>query len=188
MTNVKLQAHEYANLFPMMTDAEITALVDDMKRNGYDQTAPIVAIHGKILDGRNRYKAAQLAGVEPDFIEYDGNDPLEFVLRHNLHRRHLNETQRAGIAAKLANMPQGSRTDKHSANLPNVVSQKQAAEKLNVGERTLRTFKAVAEGMPELVPLMESGEMSAHEAGKQLKTEKRKKDIGRQRKVSDISR
>lgn len=59
-------------------------------------------------------------------------------------RRHLNETQRAGVAAKLANMRQGERTDlEPSANLPKV-SQSEAADLLNVGERTIRTYRAVA--------------------------------------------
>lgn len=62
-----------------------------------------------------------------------------FVVSLNLHRRHLDESQRAKVAAKLANMPQGARTDiQPSANLQNV-SQSRAAELLNVGTRTWPT-------------------------------------------------
>jgi hypothetical protein len=60
------------------------------------------------------------------------------VISWNLKRRHLNETQRADVAARLANMPQGFRTDKEpSANLPKVapVSQSEAAELLSVSTR-----------------------------------------------------
>ncbi len=62
----------------------------------------------------------------------------------NLKRRHFNESQRAMVAAKLANMPQGARTDiQPSANLPNVISQPQAAKLLNVSPRSLRDAKTI---------------------------------------------
>ena len=102
-----MQAHQYANLFPMMSEAELKTLIDDMKANGYDTSSPIITYQGMILDGRNRYRAAAEASVIPSTVEYSGDDPLAFVLRHNLHRRHLNETQRALIASKLSNMHEG---------------------------------------------------------------------------------
>jgi hypothetical protein len=53
-------------------------------------------------------------------------------------RRHLNESQRAVIAARLANMRQGERTDlQPSANLQNV-SQSTAAKLLNVSPQSWR--------------------------------------------------
>jgi hypothetical protein len=57
----------------------------------------------------------------------------------NLKRRHLNESQRAMIAAKLANMPHGGdRKSDQAANLP-LVSQSAAAEMLNVSDRSIRS-------------------------------------------------
>lgn len=167
-----MQAHQYANLFPMMSEAELKTLIDDMKANGYDTSSPIITYQGTILDGRNRYRAAAEASVIPSTVEYSGDDPLAFVIRHNLHRRHLNETQRAGIAAKLANMQRGNFSK--SENLPiSPRTQAQAADELNVSDRTVRTYKAVAAAMPELVEKMDSGEMTAHEAEKKVKEVKR---------------
>ena len=166
-----MKSHQLADLFPMMNAREFDELCKDMAKNGYRPENPIVTYQGKILDGRNRFKASEKVGVMPMFTEYAGGDPLEFVLSQNLHRRHLNETQRAGVAAKLANMERGgdrpSKNDSNfeSANLPNgKVTQSEAAARLNVSDRTLRTFKAVSEKMPELVPLMESGELTANKA------------------------
>ena len=110
-----MEAHEYANLFPMMSQAELQELCADMQAHGYDETAPIMLYDGKILDGRNRQLAADTVGVNPTYAVFTGTDSeaLDFVIRHNLKRRHLNETQRAVIAAKLANVKNGG--DRRSA-------------------------------------------------------------------------
>ena len=64
----------------------------------------------------------------------------------NLNRRHLNESQRAMIAAKLANMQKGGMRDAERANLPireNEVSTAEAAEKQNVSERAGKAAEAI---------------------------------------------
>ena len=48
---------------------------------------PIWLFESKILDGRNRYSAAQGAGVDCPTRSYDGDDPLSFVVSANLRRR-----------------------------------------------------------------------------------------------------
>lgn len=172
----ELKAHEYANLFPMMTDDELAALVDDMRRNGFDQSAPITTLRGKILDGRNRYKAAQLASVKPDFIEYDGDDPLGFVIRHNLKRRHMNESQRAVVASRLANMTRNDTLKQNtdvSIDTSEKISMERAAEMMNVGRATVARVKAVEKSAPELIEKIERGEMTAAKAV----TESKRKEV-----------
>lgn len=82
------------------------------------------------------------------------------LMSMNLHRRHLNESQRALVGAKLANMPSGRRTDLGPpANLPEV-SQSAAATLLNVSERSLRTAKTVLhKAAPAVVQAVEQGHM-----------------------------
>jgi hypothetical protein len=65
----------------------------------------VVLHEGKILDGRNRCRAAREAGVPCPTRIYQGDDPLGFVISMNLKRGHLNESQRAMAAARIANMP-----------------------------------------------------------------------------------
>jgi hypothetical protein len=84
-------------------------LADDIKANGQQQA--IVMRGTTLLDGRNRLAACKLAKVEPKERQYAGNDPVGFIISANLHRRHLTESQRAMVAAKMETMRQGERTD-----------------------------------------------------------------------------
>lgn len=152
------EMHELCTAFPLMKNDQFMALVSDIRENGLLE--PIVLYEGKILDGRNRYTACVNAMVEPRFEEYQGTDPLRFVISKNLSRRHLDDSQRAMVAGRLANMRQGARNDlKHSANWPEV-SQPEAAEQLNVSERSVRRARQVIDAkVPELVEAVDDGEL-----------------------------
>jgi N6-adenosine-specific RNA methylase IME4/ParB-like chromosome segregation protein Spo0J len=157
---MELEFHPLANIFPLIEGAEFDALVEDIRLNG--QREPIVLLDGKILDGRNRYRACLLAGENPASISYFGDDAVSFVVSLNLRRRHLDESQRAVVAAKLANMKQGSRTDLSPIG---EMSQSQAAEMLNVGKRSVERARAVIdEGASELIAEVEQGRISVSAA------------------------
>lgn len=178
-----MEFHEYANLFPMMSDQEHAALVEDMRENGFRAEFPIWLYQGKILDGRNRFRAAQEARVEPVFGDYAGNQPLQFVIGANLNRRHLNESQRAAVAEELANLPHGVRSDR-SANLHFLIepiSLEDAADLLNVSRRTAATARTVKRAAPELMPKIKSGEMTLNAAMKEIqkKSEEREREKAR---------
>lgn len=92
-----MEFHDYANLFPLMYGEEFTALVEDIKENGL--LNPIILLDGKILDGRNRFRACVEAGVEPKFQNYEGDFPFSLVLSLNIMRRNLGPQQKAIVAA-----------------------------------------------------------------------------------------
>jgi hypothetical protein len=103
-----IKVHPAANLFPMMSDAEIDALAADIKK--YGLSSPIVYYldqeHNELLliDGRNRIEAAQRAGYSitvEDISEYSPIDPYAFVISANIHRRHLTAEQKRELIAKL---------------------------------------------------------------------------------------
>ena len=173
--------HEIANIFPLISEQELENLSKDIKQNGL--LNKIILFEGKILDGRNRLKACEIAKITPEFDIYKGDAPLNFVISLNLHRRHLNESQRGMIAAKLANMDVGGDgsnqyTKSNPANLPlSTISQSEAAKLLNISERTLRDAKVIINTSPEEVPNVESGKKTIHEVKNEKKIKKRKDEI-----------
>lgn len=162
---MELEFHPLANIFPLIEGAEFEALVEDIRLNG--QREPIVLLDGKILDGRNRYRACLRAGEDLASVTYYGEDPVSFVISLNLRRRHLDESQRAIVAAKLANLNQGGKggvTDSN-ASIEALVSQDAAAEMLNVSRSGVQRARAVIdEGAPELVEAVEHGRVSVSAA------------------------
>jgi hypothetical protein len=80
-----MKAHPYADVLPLLEGEAFDSLVADIRSNGLLE--PITIHHGMILDGRNRYRACEAAGIKPQFLEFDGHDPLAFVLSLNVHRR-----------------------------------------------------------------------------------------------------
>ena len=149
-----MKAHPYADIFPLLEGEAFAALVADIKANGLLQ--PITVYQDMVLDGRNRLRACKAVGIEPQFLKFDGDDPLAFVLSLNLHRRHLSELQRGMVAARVANLPHGG--DRQAANLPHAVSQAQAGAMLNVSARTVRSAVAVRDhASPELVQAVDRG-------------------------------
>ncbi len=119
---------------------------------------------GLILDGRNRFRACLLAGVEPHFEPNTGKNPLGFAVALNLSRGHLSESQRAMVAAKLETIPHGGdRKSDQDANLH--LDRQQAATTLNVSPRTVASAKKVAdEAAPELLQAEERGTVSVSAA------------------------
>jgi N6-adenosine-specific RNA methylase IME4/ParB-like chromosome segregation protein Spo0J len=153
-----LAFHPLANIFPLVEGSEFDELVADIREHGLHE--PIVVFEDKVLDGRNRLRACEAAGVEPIFTVYQGDDPVAYVISLNLRRRHLNESQRALVAAKLATLRDGQRAD-----LVEGLPIGRASGMLNVGERTVARAREVLEhGAPELVSAVEHGKVSVSAA------------------------
>jgi N6-adenosine-specific RNA methylase IME4 len=157
----RLTFHPFAELFPLLEGERFDALVDSIKRNGLRD--PIVVHEGQILDGRNRLRACEAAEVKVKTVKFKGGDPLEFVIDQNLHRRDLNDSQRAMTAIKAATWRQGERTDlKTSAPGPKL-SQTEAARAFGTSTRSIRRATVVADEeqtIPELAERVKRGDLS----------------------------
>lgn len=178
------EPHPYADIFPMPDYKSVgfKALVEDIKANG--QQEPITLYQGKILDGRTRAQACLLLGIEVITREYLGSDPIGFVLSTNLHRRHLNEGQRAMVAGKLADLDVGA--NQHSKEKGTSIDA--ASKLLNVGRASIdRARKVLASGDPSLIEAVEQGKVSVSAAANQAaaKTDKKAKKKKSKKNVSD---
>lgn len=158
-----LEFHPLANLFPLMTGTGFDDLVSDVRAKGIQE--PIVLFEGRILDGRNRYRAAAAAGSLPAksrfFDAASDGSPLAFVLSKNLHRRHLTTSQRALVAARLAQLGRGRPSD------PAFASTEAASATLKVSARTIeRARDLLKRGAPALLAQVETGRLSISAASR----------------------
>lgn len=175
MSSERYPAHRYASALPLMIGPEYDALVADIKANGLrhpivlcpdDEQDDVLAI----LDGRNRERACDDAGVKRRYERFQGDDPLAYVVSVNIRRRHLNESQRGLVADRLAKLTQGRPSKTGSAA---GLTQAAAAELVNVSERTVRSARAVQkDAIPEVVAAIEQGELLLERATEIAKLEK----------------
>ena len=178
------EIHPAAELFPLIGDEQLADLAEDIKINGLREPCWLNR-DGVLLDGRNRIRACQKAGVKPDFRQYDGDDEVGFIVSLNLRRRHLNEDERAFLAVGLiplyeeqgrAAMAQAGasaapgRPGKGTATLQDLSGKRdrestaKAAKDVNVAPRRVAQAKRVAEHAPDLIPQVVSGSMSISKA------------------------
>lgn len=84
----------------MVEGDEFQELCADIRQRGLRQ--PItVWTDGSLLDGRNRLLACFETNRDVALERYEGDDPVGFSLSANLHRRHLNQGQKAMVALKV---------------------------------------------------------------------------------------
>ncbi len=188
---VEFDAHPVADLFPLMSVDELTGLVEDVRSHGLREP---IWLHpdGRIIDGRNRYRACLGAGVEPTFRTWNGEGSLiDFVLSLNLHRRHLSQSQKAALAVKVeeqyaaeaknrqreAGENHGKSQETPGPKLVEIVpqgsggdakSRERAGKALGVSGRYVQDAKKIAEQAPDLMSAVESGEMTLPKATQEM--------------------
>ena len=162
-----------------MSEAEFSGLKADIAAHGVRE--PVWTWRGLLIDGRHRERACNELAIPCPAREWEGQEGgiVAFVISLNLKRRHLNESQRAVVAARIAPMEQGRpEKTRESAGL----SQAQAAAMLNVSERSIQDVKRLGREAPELLPAVERGEVSLNAAIGEIKKRDRVVEIKRQSK------
>ena len=157
--------HSVSELFPAMDAESYAALKDDIAAHG--QAEPIVLWKKQLIDGRHRLRACKELGIKPIVVDMSASDdPLAYVISHNLHRRHLTESQRAMVAAKIATMKVGD--NQHTENEGLQIcrpSAKKAAAALNVSARSVGNAKQVLEhGAKAVQKAVEQGKLAVSTA------------------------
>lgn len=101
-----MKIHSLCELFDAMPESEYQDLRDDIRAHGLSDPE-LTMYEGKLLDGRHRYRACIELGIKPTFKTFTGSldEARSFVVSRNLRRRHLNESQRAMLADRMACLP-----------------------------------------------------------------------------------
>ena len=179
MSPERLPVHPYAELFPLMAHPDFDALCGHIATNGLQEE--IVLHEGQILDGRNRYLACLAGGVAPRFRAYAGEcgSPLAFVVAKNVRRRHLTESQRALLAARLKPLfeeeahtrqvaglrkghefPVWENSPKRGNDEENIHAAAKAAEMMHVSDFSVKAAdKVKKQGVPALVAAVQAGKI-----------------------------
>jgi ParB-like chromosome segregation protein Spo0J len=199
--------HEYAEFFPLIEGDEFTELVEDVRENGLLE--PIVLFDGKILDGRNRYRACTDAGVEPRYTEYAGDEPATYVISKNIHRRHLTKTQQSVIlidmklviqeeirqqdeAAGIVRTETGGAAEAPRADSGRFAPRaphggggsggwsERLARRAGLGKSTIERVERVAREAPDLIPAMREGKIGQDKAHQIVRERKAAERVSKQ--------
>ncbi len=142
--NESLEFHEAASIFRLLVGEEFATFCESIK---HGLRLPIMLYQGKILDGRNRYRACKETGTElrtenvEDRDDYDPEtfDPIQCVVDLNDKRRTDTTSQRAMAAARAEALWE---------------KQREAAkerQKAAGGDRTTEEGKALVAALPQAV-------------------------------------
>jgi hypothetical protein len=181
-----LQFHSAADIFPLMDDEPFDELVEDIRKHGLQ--VKIELYDGKVLDGRNRYKACLLAQKPILTTDVDDfvTDPLAHVVSLNRHRRHLNPSQLAIAAGKATEMyeaeakrakerqgkrpPEGDIKELVSGPPDSGQTRDKIGKQFGIsGPMVDRGKRVVEKGPLTLVKAVEEGRMSVSQADKLVK-------------------
>jgi ParB-like chromosome segregation protein Spo0J len=168
MTNY--DQHPLSSAFPSMSQEAFKELVDDIDLNGVRER--IVVYQGKILDGWHRYMACKELNVsKPPLQEFEGEDPVAFVLSKNLHRRHLPAGIRAMIIAKLTDWQEGAgrpskslANAKEMGNFTQFISSEQSANLAGVSRKTMTVARQATKAIEPVQQAVSDGKISIAEA------------------------
>lgn len=193
-----MHVHPVADLFPMLSTSELNEMAESIRAEGL--LNPCVRQGDVLLDGRNRLAACKLAGVEPRFVEYEGESPVAFILGINLARRHLDKGQKIALALEIEpHFAEEARKRhdeqaKRNLGLPTVEkvppsgtgkSRDQAASAVGISGKLVSAAKAIRAADPERFEKVKQGTLSVAKAKKEIKAEQDKRDLAEARKSID---
>jgi hypothetical protein len=152
-----LEFHPLANFFPLLEGEEFEQLVADIKHNGLREK--IDTYEGKIVDGRNRYRALQQLGIDPraepeKYLrkalyahtvggevaahEQSNHDRIRaYIISKNAHRRHLTAEQKRDVIASLLKATPEK-------------SNRQIAEKVKASHNTVQAVRSEMESRGQI--------------------------------------
>ena len=149
------QQHPLSAAFPAMNAEDFQALKDSIENIGVQN--PITIFEGMVVDGWNRYKAANELDMDCPAVELGDVDPRDFVLAQNKARRHVTQAQLGmAVTAVYAWKPHGDQ--RSTLNVDRVKSTAEMAAIAGVHPNTITQAKAVqSQGTAEVQEAVKSG-------------------------------
>ena len=170
MTNYPI--HPACALWPRPSDEEVAVLAHSIKAEGL--LNPIWLFENKILDGKLRYEACGIAGVEPRFETYTYDHPealLQLLPRTAVSALHLAIGELSLIVSELCKLPQGRREnqEKSLAKLFSVNGEKNGrgtgCKEAGIGKSNVLAAKTVLRrGEPNVIEMVRSGDVGVQTA------------------------
>lgn len=173
-----LELHPVAECFPPMSEEQYASFRADIAANGVRE--PIWIYEGRILDGRNRYRACRELGITPMVRIYTGDSPTAFAWSLNAERRHLSNAQRAALGVEMLPALQEEAKRRRLANLkrglcipvPPPVGERRkrqesveaAAQIVGASATNIQYAKAVKERDPQVFEQLKRGELPVNRA------------------------
>jgi DNA modification methylase len=164
-------------MFPPMSAEEFAELKASIADNGLRE--PITRYRGQVIDGRNRLLACRDLGIEPVFVEWDGDGSLTaFVADRNLHRRHLNASQRAALTADVRERLEMEDLSMHAgSNITVTPTVAESARSASVSPSYLQQAIAIKRKDPEIHARIKSGELTLPQARRHVDRIERSRDL-----------
>jgi ParB-like chromosome segregation protein Spo0J/DNA-binding XRE family transcriptional regulator len=177
------ECHPACKLLPELDSDQFAELVKDIEAHG--QRHPVIVDdQGVILDGRHRWKACWQLGREPHVKMFIGTEQqkVALVMSENIHRRHLNESQRALIGTQLERMFAEAAKERMLAGkadpmapVPHGTARDQAATAVGVSGRTIQDAKLVTgQAEPEAIQAIQEGKSTVKAEARKIRERKPK--------------
>jgi hypothetical protein len=184
-TNIEWNEHividtEFKALIAALHPEEYAQLEDNLRKDNVCRE-PLVVWTGEniLLDGHNRLEICRKYNIPYRVVTRllgDRDEAKEWILRNQLGRRNLTESQRGSLAAKLPTLERGA--NQHTAGAAS--TQAEVAERYQISTDTLQRAKKVErQGIPELQQAVVNGEVSVAAAAEvaELPTEEQREVV-----------
>ena len=155
---------EFRSQIPALTDGEKAQLEASIDAEGCRDALVVWKEEKVLLDGHNRFEICTKLGKKFEVVEKslpDRTAAMIWIIKNQVGRRNLSESQRAMCAARLANLERGD--NQHTAIA--ATSQSTAAQLFNVSIDSVQRAKAVLEsGSEELIAAVDNDEIAVSAA------------------------
>lgn len=160
-----------------MRPREYAELTEDIQQNGI--AVPLDIVGNLVLDGRHRLQIAKSIGLSEVPVRHillNEELPLTYILRMAVLRRHLNDDQRAALAAlwkrECARRPgRPSRKDHDAVEDFELMPAADAPNLFNVPRRKVDEATYLLHHAPERLEAVHRGDMKLREAARETRVE-----------------